>query len=122
MTELDNINLSLKRKTCKACAIFIEYDMDISEGDILPKETPRTISFCESCTNFMNHYFLIIGIDSTKTTNPDNPYRSGDQWAISMESAKNYFTEEEMERGFIWLSLERAKEMKLPEGKSYENN
>jgi hypothetical protein len=122
MTELDNINLSLKRKTCKACAIFIEYDMDISEGDILPPEAPRTINFCKSCKSFMINYFLIIGIDSTKTTNPDNPYRSGDQWAISVESAKNYFTEKEMERGFIWLSLEKAKEMKLPEGKSYENN
>jgi len=122
MNELDNINLSLKRKTCKACAIFIEYDMDISEGDILPPEAPRTISFCESCTTFMKFHFLIIGIDSTKTTNPDNPYRSGDQWAISVESAANYFSEKEMERGFTWLSLERAKEMNLPEIKSYENN
>lgn len=68
---------------------------------------------CKSCERLMRKGFLLIGIDPSKSDDPENPWRSGHQWVIPHERAAQVFgTSPNNHAAFIDIDL--AEEMGFP--------
>jgi len=75
---------------------------------------------CSECQGLMEKGFLLIGVIEEKTEDRANPYRSGNQWVITMEAAKRMFKEESLSRGAAFIDMKVAVEIGLTSAEANE--
>ena len=119
-----NIGVALTKEACQLCGALMEGPVAIN---MYPDPTVaakieefegKCIGYakepCPSCKECMEKGFVLIGVDEDQTTDQANPYRSGQKWVISHEKAKELFTDEALELGWMWLSTKVAARLGLP--------
>jgi len=74
---------------------------------------------CKECKGIMDQAILLIGVVEEKTTDPKNPYRSGNKWGVSEDFIERCF-DPETAKGILkeracFFSIEAAEKMGFPD-------
>jgi hypothetical protein len=71
--------------------------------------------FCPDCAEMKSKGFILIGAVEEKTTDPKNPYRSGNIWCVENSVAKEMFEPyDPPSSGMAFLDIRDAVQMGLP--------
>lgn len=73
---------------CFWCGGDKEVILDRRMKDTLPRKAVYNKEPCDSCKEWMEKGVILISVDPDKTTEPNNPYRSGG-WIVLREEAVN---------------------------------
>lgn len=124
MSEKNKIGFALVKKACRLCGniydgpIVINTRLTVSMAEEIKAMHDNVIGFlrdpCNECKDLMSKGFLIIGVIEEKTDDKDNPWRSGHQWVLSMDEAREIFTKDVCDKGAAFIDVSLAKDLGLP--------
>lgn len=120
----NNLGVALCKEACPLCGkledgpILLNTRLTPGEAKKVESLHGQTIGYmdkpCSECQDMMSKGFLLIGVDEEKTEDRKNPYRTGHQWVITHEAAKQLFNNSG-DKGVAFLDIKAAKQIGLLE-------
>ena len=99
----DKLGVALTKELCRCCAK--EVDGPIVMNKTLTKSMAKKVEDmhgqcigfadepCDECKGYMSKGVIIVTVDSEKTTDQENPWRTGGFFVVSMDWIKKVFQE-----------------------------
>jgi hypothetical protein len=111
--------MSIIKELCLVCTKELNSTLVVNELNSANQEqdieTLWSKELCEECASMKSKGFILIGAVEEKTTDPKNPYRSGNIWCVTHEVAKQLFEPNlPPSNGMAFLDVKQALEMNLP--------
>jgi len=124
MSKKNELGVALVKEACRLCGtiydgpIVMNTRLTVSMAEKVEAMHGKVIGFlpepCDQCKDLMSKGFLIIGVIEEKTDDKDNPWRSGHQWVLRMDKAREIFTKDVCDKGAAFIDISLAKALGLP--------
>jgi hypothetical protein len=122
MGKEQNLEFALAKEACPVCGALVDGPI-LMNTKLTKKEAEKTKNLhgrvigylkdpCDSCQDLMSKGFLLIGVIEEKTDDEKNPWRSGHQWVINPNAAKDLFPD--TSKGVAFIDIKAAKQIGLP--------
>ena len=122
--EKDKIlGVALAKEACPLCGslhdgpILMNTRLNTSQAKKIEDLHQKVIGYmdkpCDSCQELMSKGFLLIGIVSEKSED-NNPYRSGNQWVITLDYAERLLGVDNVGKGAAFIDIIEAEKLGFP--------
>lgn len=127
MKTEDTIGVALTKEACPICGIAFDgpilmnrtlskkkaEDVKSLHGKIIGfRDTP-----CDSCNEMLKQGTVLVGVDTNKTDDAKNPWRTGHMWCVKKEFADKLFVSAEIDNKdakWSFIDIEVARQIGLP--------
>lgn len=124
MNNEDRLSVALCKEACPLCGhiedgpIVMNTKLTVGAAQKVKELHGQTIGYmdkpCKECRDIMSKGFLLIGFVEEKSPDMKNPYRSGNKWGITLESAHRLFEGMDLTKGAMFIDVKVADKMGFP--------
>ena len=120
----DTLGIALVHELCRVCGkptnehIIMNQRLTEKNAKDIESLHKKAIGYsdepCDECSELMTKGFIFIEYDERLTTDKNNPYRTGNMWVVTFESAQKLdMSTETYVNGYAMIDIDTAKKIGL---------